>query len=238
MKQKVWYRSNLTGSSLYAVDASYMVVAHAVYDPMAMRNKTVVMLYWRYHSMRKRTVWIVAGVITLIVFSYLGVFIIEFYYLTTPPKYKVINRLFHQHYACFEEIVIAFQDLPYKSIGSWDDYAGYRSYDDLPVETHYFTDSNTIEAIKKIFTFSDYGDDNVFDIIRLRRFEKVFSYYSKESNYIEFCCSGFGCASGVVYSTDGKIPKLFDLYDDYGANQKEVIPLDKENWYYYYYRWG
>jgi RHS repeat-associated protein len=30
---KVWYRSNLTGSSLYAVDAGYTVVAHAVYDP-------------------------------------------------------------------------------------------------------------------------------------------------------------------------------------------------------------
>jgi RHS repeat-associated protein len=28
-----WYRSNLTGSSLYAVDAGYTVVAHAVYDP-------------------------------------------------------------------------------------------------------------------------------------------------------------------------------------------------------------
>jgi RHS repeat-associated protein len=28
-----WYRSNLTGSSLYAVDAGCTVVAHAVYDP-------------------------------------------------------------------------------------------------------------------------------------------------------------------------------------------------------------
>jgi RHS repeat-associated protein len=29
---KVWYRSNLTGTSLYAVDANYEVIAHAVYD--------------------------------------------------------------------------------------------------------------------------------------------------------------------------------------------------------------
>jgi RHS repeat-associated protein len=29
---KVWYRSNLTGSSLFVVDADYEVVAHAVYD--------------------------------------------------------------------------------------------------------------------------------------------------------------------------------------------------------------
>jgi len=156
---------------------------------------------------------VIAAIIILITFAFI-LFRIAF---PPAPSLADMTKKFERNQSNILKVVAVFREIQSKAMGiDLVNDEGYSIviYDSLPVERYVYDDDELGNAFKSL------SDDGCLQI-------------TKEENSIYFQWWAIrDASSGIVYATDGELPKMRSYFPS-EAKEEIFVPLGYENWYYH-----